>query len=208
MASPSSSSSSSLSFSPRVLEGLLALADFLVSEARLVERNGGEKSGKEAKEMVPSERVKDASAAARELRWRVRMRMGMGSGDEGSGLTKINGSTGIKRKRVDSATPEQPEDGRSEREVKFRNFKPRRWEGVVERTEEQEKKVVNAHRPEGVDEGWQERWMKWGGSLEEESEDADKAEVNCRRQVIVKMRKTATGLERQRIERVVEEWAW
>jgi len=204
MVSPSSSSSS-LSFSPRVLEGLLALAEFLVSEARLIERNSNEKSGKEAKEMVPSERVKDASAVARELRWRVRMRIGMGSGDEGSGSTKSNGSLGLKRKRVTSATPEQHEDGVEERAVKFRNFKPRRWEGVMERTEEKGKKIANGRKPE-EEEGWQERWMEqWG---EETGEEVDKADVNYRREIVVKIRRTVKGLERQRIERVVEEWVW
>ena len=54
-------------FPPRVLEGIEALADFLVSEARTMER-GSDSAKRQAKEDVPGDRIKDAPALARELR--------------------------------------------------------------------------------------------------------------------------------------------
>jgi hypothetical protein len=68
-------------FSPRVLKSLDALAGFLVSEARTLER-GSEIAKKEARENVPADRVKDPSLLARELRWRVRNAAGVDSDTE------------------------------------------------------------------------------------------------------------------------------
>ena len=90
----------------RVLHGLVALADFLVSEARLIER-GSDPLRKEAKEQVPGDKIKDPAALARELRWRVRLAAGLASDTESANKSKastpINGkehhTTPAKRKR-------------------------------------------------------------------------------------------------------------
>ena len=77
-------------FSPRILESIESLAQFLVNEARLMERPVDSSSKREAKDMVPADKVKDPCALARELRWRVRLAAGAGSGDEGRGKIKYN----------------------------------------------------------------------------------------------------------------------
>ncbi len=86
-----------VSFSPRVLEGILTLAEFLVGEARILE-SGSDQAKKETKEQVPVDRVKDAPAVARELRWRVKQALGYSSDDEGSGRRSGAGS---KRRRIE-----------------------------------------------------------------------------------------------------------
>lgn len=162
---------------------------------------------KEVKDQVPNDRVKDASATARELRWRVRMAAGYESDDESSGVLPkgkeaVNGDTengiGNKRKRVDSESPSVDEPPR------FRNFKPRLWDSVMEKTAENEKRVIKAQKPaDGVD--WKEHWVEWRDNVED---NGDMADVNSQRHAIVKVRRTAKGVERQRVERVVEEWVW
>lgn len=198
-------SSSGSSFSLRVLSSVLALSEFLVSEARILER-GNEQSKKEAKDQVPFDRVKDASAVARELRWRVRLAMGEASDDEGSrarrGKGRMNGlvENTHKRKRLESESL-SVEDGKSAR---FKNFKPKIWENIKESHTEDEKSV---HKARKLDEGdsWKEQWVEWDNAGDEAS---DEAEVSRRREVLVKVRRTAKGLERQRIERVIESWTW
>ncbi|KAJ7771863.1 jumonji superfamily protein [Mycena metata] len=177
----------------RVLTSLLALADFLVSEARTLER-GTDQAKKEAKEQIPSDRVKDAAAVARELRWRVRLAAGNASDDEGSAV-KTNGA-GVKRKRI------ADEDERP----RFKNFKPRRWDNVVEKADEGETRVVKANKPAEDDEAWKELWMEWStGAVEGDAADA---QVKSRTETIIRIRRTGEGLERQRVERVVESWEW
>lgn len=180
-------------YPPRVLASLLALADFLVSEARILER-GSDQAKKEAKEQIPVDRVKDAAALARELRWRVRLAAGNASDDEGIAV-KSNGA-GVKRKR----TPDEDERPR------FKNFKPRRWDNVVEKSDEGEPRVVKAHKPVEDDEAWKERWMEWSTGVAESG--AADAQVKSRTETIVRIRRTDEGLERQRVERVVECWEW
>ena len=68
-------------FPPRVLDSVEVLAEFLVSEARTMER-GTDQTKKEAKDQVPGDRIKDAGAMARELRWRVRLAGGYESDDD------------------------------------------------------------------------------------------------------------------------------
>jgi F-box/leucine-rich repeat protein 10/11 len=179
------------------------LAGFLVSEVRTIER-GTAQAKKEAKDQIPADRVKDAAALARELRWRVRLAAGYESDDEGLVRKEVNvpalvnGVAGNKRKRGQV-------DGGDDRMVKFKNFKPRLWETVSEMVAENDKRVVKALKPDG--DGWKEQWVDWknellGGAV------MDEADVNRRRDVIVKVRRTTTGVERQRVERVVEEWRW
>ena len=89
--------------------------------------------------------------------------------------------------------------------AKFKNFKPRIWETVSEVAAENDKRVVKAPKPDG--DQWKEHWVDWKEELPEGA-GADEADVDRRREVIVKIRRTATGVERQRVERVVEEWRW
>jgi len=70
---------------------MLALTEFLVSEARILE-HGGEQGKKEVKDQIPSERVKDAPAMVRELRWRLRSAAGYSSDDELQGTRKGRGT--------------------------------------------------------------------------------------------------------------------
>ena len=68
-------------FSQRILDSVEVLAEFLVAEARVMEK-GTDHAKREAKEQVPGDRVKDAPAMARELRWRVRLAGGYESDDD------------------------------------------------------------------------------------------------------------------------------
>ncbi|KAI0956925.1 hypothetical protein AcW1_005482 [Taiwanofungus camphoratus] len=193
-------------FSPRVLESVEDLADFLVSEARTMEC-GTEQAKREAREQVPGDRVKDAPALARELRWRARLANGYPSDDEGRHSRKTkNGTiesatngTSNKRKR---STAEAEEDGGH-----FRNFRPKLWEKVEEKPVEKGSRVVKARKPDGMGDAWKESWADWKEELED-VDDGEEVLVERRRDVIVKLRKTAKGLERQRVERVVEDWVW
>jgi len=173
-------------FSSRVLESIEALADFLVSESRMMER-GTEQAKRGAKDQVPGDRVKDAPALARELRWRVQQAQGHLSEDEGEE------APGLKRKR-------------SEGGPIFRHFKPRSWDKVLEKPEETVQKIVRGHKPPEED-TWDTDWVD---RLDESAMegDGDELELRRRRDIVVKFRKTGKGLERQRIERLVERWQW
>ncbi|KAG6845029.1 hypothetical protein H0H87_001366 [Tephrocybe sp. NHM501043] len=186
-------SSTGVSFSDRALESLSKLADFLVSEVRILE-GSNDAAKKEVKEQIPSDRIKDAAATARELRWRLKLACGNTSEDESSTKGKANG----KRKRTTSLSPAVEQS----RET-FRNFRPKCWDKVVETTEP-EMKSIKAVRPDDGDD-WTEHWMK------KEVEGGDKGEeveVHMQRYSSVKVRRTGSGIERHRIERVVEEWKW
>lgn len=182
--------------SARVLESLLALADFLVSEARTLE-GGGEAAKKEAKDQIPSERIKDAPAMARELRWRLRLAAGNLSDDEG--LRPRKWTNGNKRKRVLSASP-----ALHDQVEPFKNFKPKVWDSVIEKSTRDEPRVERAPHPGNV-ENWVEQWINSAHNADDQSENA---EVKSRRDVVVKIRRTANGVERQQIERLIEEWTW
>jgi F-box/leucine-rich repeat protein 10/11 len=184
-------------FPPRVLESLEALARFLVSESQAMER-GTEVAKREAKENVPSDRVKDAPAMARELRWRVRLAAGATSDDEDLGRPlKKNMVNGHKRKR----SPASAAVG-----VQFRNFQPKGWDVVNELPRELDERVVNTHPPRTSD-MWEREWMEWDKELEGQEQE-ERATVEKTRDVMIKVRKTENGLERQRIERVMERWVW
>lgn len=189
-------------FPTRVLDSLASLADFLVSEARAIER-GTDQAKKEAKEQVPSERVKDPASLARELRWRVKFASGYTSDDETShkrkGKATVTASSSVasvgeKRKRGGD------DDG--VHRLPFRNFKPRGWDKVREVPVKEESRQLKRKRVEDLD--------PWVGGEEIQDEDGVEEEVTIGRRthVVVKVRKTAKGLERQRIERVTEEWVW
>jgi hypothetical protein len=164
---------------------MLSLADFLVSEVRLLEC-GTELAKKEVKDQIPFDRVKDAAALARELRWRVRVAAGHSSDDEAGEVQMTNGYRGMKRKRSECR----------EDLLRFKNFKPRQWDKVTEKDGMVEEKVIKSKRPDTL-ESWQ-----------SDDEGDGNARVSVRRNVLVKLRYRAGVLERERIERVVEEWTW
>ncbi|KAK7056234.1 JmjC domain-containing histone demethylation protein 1 [Paramarasmius palmivorus] len=193
------------SFSTRVLESIAALADFLVSEARVLER-GSEPQKKEVKEQVPHDRVKDAPALARELRWRVQHALGSTSDDESSardrnGHTNGNG-VGVTRKRKragsESASETPP--------PRFKNFRPKPWDKVLETASDPRNRKLHAAKPDTDGPDWAKKWEDW-----KELEDGDgneEVEVSSEEKVLTKVRKIADGLERERIQRVVEQWKW
>lgn len=174
--------------SSRVLSSLTALVDFLLSEVRVLER-GSAQAKKEAKEQIPHDRVKDGPALIRELSWRLRHAMGNLSDDE-QATVPANG-IGNKRKRSRSNSP-----------PKFRNFRPKGWDTVVETKAEKDSKTLHLRKREEM-----EKWTEWDNYEEEENEPA--VEVNSRTNVITKVRKKAGGVvERERVERIVEVWTW
>lgn len=172
--------------SPRVLESILSLADFLVGESRIIER-GVEAAKKESKESIPGEKVKDAPALARELRWRVKHALGYMSDTEGENThTNDDQSRGVIQSSV----------------AVFKNFVPKKWDRVVDEDVGEELTKVRAMRPDSLDE-WVTTWADgW------KDDGAGEAEVLKRRKVMFRVRKTESGIERQRIERTVEDWRW
>lgn len=195
-------------FSPRVLESVEALANFLVAEARAIER-GNDHAKRESKEQVPNDRVKDAPALARELRWRVRLARGESSDDEGRGHRKTIKSNGSVDSLSNGAGTKRKRSLVAEDTAMFRNFKPRQWERVINEPVHCESRVVKARRPAPNGEDWKTRWAEWTGDGDEKDEEgAQEAQVERRKDVIVKVRKTERGIERQRVERVMEMWVW
>ncbi|KAF8906029.1 jumonji superfamily protein [Gymnopilus junonius] len=178
-----------VSLSARVLEGVLTLSEFLVSEARILE-TGSEQAKKEARDSIPTDRVKDGPAMARELRWRAKQAQGYWSETEEGGGGVRRAKQGTKRRRVE-------EEGGH-----FRNFKPKAWDVVLATKEEGERQRVQARKPED-EEDLRKEWT-------EETGGAAGTEAEVRRVVEreVKVRRTRRGVERQRIERTVEEWSW
>ncbi|KAF5387004.1 hypothetical protein D9615_001759 [Tricholomella constricta] len=179
----------------RVCDSMSALADFLVSEARVLE-GVNEHGKKDVKEQIPSERVKDAPAVARELRWRLRFAGGYTSEDDSG--HKSRKSDAKKRKRTSSASPTLDETSGP-----FKNFRPKLWDSFVEKSTDLETKSERGRRPQD-DESWVEHWTD--ANIADGA--GEMAEVESRRYTCIKVRRTANGLERQRIERVVEEWKW
>lgn len=166
-----------------------------MSEARILE-SGTEAAKKEAKEQIPVDRVKDAPAFARELRWRVKLVIGYLSDDEGSG-SKLRGTTtlaGTKRRRV-----EDREDA-----PQFRNFRPKTWDSIITTAAEDSQRVIKVPKPADDDVEWTKPFILDDMKVDE----GEEATVSGQREVVIKVRRTAQGLERQRIERTVEEWRW
>lgn len=139
--------------------------------------------------------MKDAPALARELRWRVKQAMGYNSDDEGSG-SKPKGSAalGTKRRRVDD----------QEDAPQFRNFRPKSWDSITTAAAEDNQRVMKALKPAEDDAEWTKPFILDDMKLDE----GEEAMVSSRKEVVIKVRRTAQGLERQRIERTVEEWRW
>lgn len=202
--------------SSRVLEGLAALATYLVSEARSIERG----TSKDAKDHVPGDRVRDPGALARELRWRVRNARGVDSDGEGGAPTQATSSTSTfggntaKRKRTEepSSVVGENEAGKGttngnrvtpELPVKFRNFVPRPW--------------VETRRDSAVSTCWvapdsiQEEEASEAKLVPEESPGA--AELQTRVDTIIKTRRSEgedgkVVQERQTITRTLDIYTW
>ncbi len=175
-----------------------------MAESRTIER-GADPAKRQAKEEIPSDRIKDAPALARELRWRVRHAAGYASDDDARSHRKAKGAvngdgsangTGSKRKRT-----ALDEDGLE----LFRNFKRASWDRVEERPTERESRVVKTRRPNTKSREWVREWV---GEDVKEEEEGEEVHVERKRDVIVKVRKTAKGLERHRVERVLDNWVW
>lgn len=208
-------------FPPRVLASIYALANFLVGEARVMERSAGRGAGaeaakKEARDQVPGEKVRDASALARELRWRVNLALNGESGDEGgSGASNSNGGIskekGVKRRL--SETPDAEGFGLS---VRFRNFRPKVWDAQESSSKEESMELLSSHGPpegEGIE--WTKHWLGENTILKEEDGDGMavdgenmRAKVRKVDSVLSRVRRTPVGLERQHIIRKVEYWEW
>lgn len=162
---------------------------------------GTDQARKEAKEQVPGDRIKDAPAMARELRWRVRLASGYESDDDTRTRRKakadtVNGSS-RKRKRADG-------DDDDDLTRPFMHFKPKAWNAITVKPIEKDKKVVKAVKPDPSSESMN-GWSSWDVA---ENVEGDPATVECRKDVIIKVRRTGKKLERQRVERVLEEWTW
>ena len=172
-----------------------------MSEARILE-TGTEQAKKEVREQIPADRIKDAPAAARELRWRAKLALGYSSDDEGTGGTRkakkaATPPIGFKRKRVED----------HDEIAHFRNFKPKPWDAVVAvKKEANQTRVSKAARPSDGDE-WTSRWIT-EVEVKDEAEEEEEATVESCQEVVVKVRRTVKGLERQRIERTIEDWTW
>lgn len=193
-----------------MLESVEALADFLVAESRTIEK-GTESAKRVAKDEVPGDRIKDASALARELRWRVRLANGYASDEDAKSRRKLaNGAasgsgsstTGKKRKRA-----EEELDAEDAIQT-FLHFRPRRWDSVVAYPLEKEQTTVKAKKPAAEEEGWADAWSAAKDMDELMEGKAEEVVVQRRRDVVVKVRRTAKGLERQRVERILEDWTW
>lgn len=192
---------SSPDFPRREIEGTLALADFLVSEVRIME-NGNEQAKKEVKEQIPVDRVKDAPALARELRWRARLALEYSSEDEGDGKGKErerskSGSSAMKRKRSEEETPVAA--------LIFKNFRPKKWDGSVQVTEGEQTQRVRTSRPKPGEGDWASAWLE-NAVVDEEANSGPL--VKTRKERYTRVRKTDRGMERQVIERRIETWEW
>lgn len=184
-------------FPDRVLRSLVALANYLVVEARTLER-GSDAKKKEAKENVPSDKVKDASALARELRWRATFALGNHSDEDVMDRTERDGAKRvIKRKRMSLGNSNDGDRGLQ----RLRNYEQQSWDDVIQTNGIEEEEVRRMKKPDG---NWMETWM--GGVVD--GEDGEEMRVRRRRQTLVKVRKTVRGMEGQRVERICEQWMW
>ncbi|KAF7796792.1 hypothetical protein EIP86_007976 [Pleurotus ostreatoroseus] len=191
-------------FSSRVLEAVETLSEFLVSEARVMER-GSDQAKKEAKEQVPGDRVKDAPAMARELRWRVRLANGYDSDEDARTRRKAKAGThdavsGVSRKRKRVEGEDEEDANRL-----FMHFKPRRWDAITVNPVEKEKRVVKVPQTDRTSNDGLANWSAWDV---EEVPEGEEVTVESRKDVLVKVRRTTKGLERQRVQRILEEWTW
>ncbi len=183
---------------------------------RRVEVQAQRRQRKRRGEQVPGEKVRDASALARELRWRVNLALNGESGDEGgSGGSNSNGgiSKGKGVKRRLSETPDAEGFGLSAR---FRNFRPKVWDAQESLSKEESMELLSSHGPpegEGIE--WTKHWLGENTVLKEEDGDGMavdgenmRAKVRKVHSVLSRVRRTPVGLERQHIIRKVEYWEW
>jgi hypothetical protein len=166
---------------------------------------GPESVRRDVRDQAPNDKVKDAPAMARELRWRVRLAQGYTSdGDQPGplrGRESMMKEVGHKRKRDPEFSPT------SRNYPRFRNFQPKIWEALAEEQEEGVRHLT-LQSPQDIG-SLVEDWTDWKEEpIRSQMVNGDKVEVGRRRQVIVKTRKTFHGFERQRVERVVETWSW
>jgi len=171
-------------FPIRVLESMLSLSQFLVSEVRTTEKKGS--TNRESREAIPGDKIKDAPALARELRWRVRIALGGESGDEHRSRQKpaaVTNGANNKRKRP---LPEDEEVNGGAEAQRFRHFKPRTWDaerrlptshGVLERQ-------VGKDVPESF-------WLDWTEAPDESDsapfEGVTAAKARCTTDTLVRL---------------------
>ena len=187
-------------FTPRVLESVEALSEFLVSEARAMERSP-ESVKRDIRDQVPGDKVKDAPAVARELRWRVRLAGGYASDGDHSDRAREPTPKDVGRKRKRDSEPPPTHLGIPTDSI-FRNFRPKTWDTVEEEHEESTRHLTVRNIGPLV-----ESLSEWKNEPPNAPEGHE-VEVGRKRQVIMKTRKTDRGFERQRIERVMERWTW
>lgn len=191
-------------FPVRVLSSVEAISVFLVSQAHLIER-GNETAKKEAREQVPADKVKDACAVARELRWRVRLARGVDSdGEEHEASPASSAGPGPGRPKRKRAAADEGVHG----SVRFKNFQPKTWEAIS-----QSSKIAEETRFRTRPEGELAQNSEWLNAEDEDvkMEDGDEKErvvVSTREVITVKARKTTIGLERHRVHSVLETWRW
>lgn len=208
-------------FSTRILESLAALADFLVSEARLIESRPSSLSAfevmrKEAKDAIPADKVKDGPGLARELRWRVRNALGLTSDDETmSKKSKPYSVTAparrIKRKRESVDLADHSEREEATHTHLFRNWAPLGWDKETcfpRQTRSEIRQLQGAIFKEN-DTGLED----WNVDITDGNEmpngtAKDEVSVETTLDVIVKVRQMQSGtediIERQRVERKLE----
>jgi F-box and leucine-rich repeat protein 10/11 len=179
-------------YSPRLLASLLHLAYFLVQEARILER-GSESARRESEDQIPKDKIKDAPALARELRWRLQAADGILSEEDEPSyhLKKVSIQDKRKRKRTESETSHEEQDQKP-----FRHFRPRLWDKTEEKKQEEKKETVKA-RKTGDD---------WEIVIGEE--ESSIAELSSQMYVLKRLRRTEGGIERETIERKVEKFVW
>ncbi len=183
-----------------------ALVHFLIAEVRVMER-GSDSGKREVKEQIPSDKVKDAPALARELRWRLRLVINGTSDDETEvkkrgKLLPSSGATNLKRKRSNDTVAVDIRDLKPE----YKNFVPKTWQGCQKQAGQVERWNSHAVEPQETDSQWAERWMDW--EADRGGDDSDEVHIERKSEVIVKVRRTPTGIERQRVERLNEIWDW
>ncbi|TCD67652.1 JmjC domain-containing histone demethylation protein 1 [Steccherinum ochraceum] len=198
-------------FSPRVLESVEALADFLVSESRTMEK-GADPAKRESREQVPGDKIKDGPALARELRWRVRLAEGYASDEDShtrslkkrkglssNGDAASTSGAGSKRKRIS----EEHDDSRT---AMFRNFQPKGWDVIEDKAGQKEEKTIRKRKVDDSGEDWKHAWSQETVDADDEAEE--EATVTSTRSVLIKVRRSGKGIERHRVERVLEDWTW
>ena len=152
-----------------MLESVETLAEFLVAEVRTME-HGSDSAKREAKEQVPSDRVKDAPALARELRWRVRLANGYASDEDSKHRRKGTVATSSSSPHAGHtpATAKKRKRGEGDPELDpngshgtFLHFKPRAWDAMVAYPAEKERREVQSRKPNFEESDWAKELLDW-----------------------------------------------